>query len=175
MNYKKVKLLDESGNEELYPETDWSIVKNSPINTGNDGITINKKGRNILLRSKNCSIEGKLNVRTDRFVFDVPINDVFYSNNGVNGETVNFIDLPRSEEATQNLPYGDLFGTVHYLSDSPETVIPAFEVMKIMPNGEKEFTYYSFGDASDKFSEVDLNGAKYTPINNISTGFGIGG
>ena len=55
MNYKKVKLLDESGNEELYPETDWSIVKNSPINTGNDGITINKKGRNILLRSRHYS------------------------------------------------------------------------------------------------------------------------
>ena len=92
MAYKRVRLLNEKENEILYPETDWSIIKNSPVKNTGDGVQIIAK-KNVEFLAKNNS-NSVVNSE-----FRVNANEVIFS-----GDVMSRTNLLISNEKTDNQP-----------------------------------------------------------------------
>lgn len=152
MAYKKVKLLSESG-EELYPECDWSVVKNSPITVDPYSIDIqNEDGSIIFSWGKDGFIDaGPLGVNVSADAVDFhgdkihKEDGVYIANENTENQPILFDEYPREEKAFKDFPLNKFFGSLISQDASIKRTDPIVAIAQVNPGKGTTYRYYIVG------------------------------
>lgn len=171
MAYKKVKLLDESGNEELYPETDWSIIKNSPVTTDSGRIMVNNKGNISFAWNENASINAGGRITADNV--SLQGENLYISDKNTENKPILFEHYPRTEKVLEDCPLSLFFGVAVYRDDylygDKNAIFPAVAIGQMKSDGK--IIYYVFchkGDTPGEWWRMVNNQMRFIPINKTS-------
>lgn len=174
MAYKRVRLLNEKENEILYPETDWSIVKNSPVKNTGDGVQIIAK-KNVEFLAKNNSnsvVNSEFRVNANKVVFSgkpASGTNLLISNERTANQPIHYRYYPRTEKATKDFPLGDFFGSVVFTSKTSDNYGKIFPAIGIGEGSSGVIDGYAFlyFDGT-QFQPVDFDTMDYIPLNRTS-------
>lgn len=171
MAYKKVKLLNESGDEELYPETDWSIVRNTPIDVDAQNIEISAKNFVSFISSPkgHSTVDTPCRPISDQVSFTT--NEIYLSNEKTNGRSLLYTHYPRTEKSLSEVLNGSFFGSVIFTNEHSNDYGKTFPAIGIgeWDSTEHRISGYSFLYFNGtEFLPVDFNQMSYIPINRTS-------
>lgn len=163
MAYKKVKLLNETGDEELYPESDWSIIKNSPITTELNRIDMQSNGKIKFDWDLDATVNANMRVYADNI--SLVGEELYITDENTGNQPVLLKYYPRTEKAFEACPLNKFFGSVFDWMDLNHTtirsVLPAIGIARINPEKGETYQYFFFnGRYWEKTEETN-----FIPIN----------